>query len=588
MIAIYRQAETKEGKTIRASQEEKNRIQRHVPAVLISVVINFAILALVLCTSDLMYETNDDYGIAEMICNSYPYVGFVNYYLCRAIIAVQNILPDINAFVLLQMVASFISFSCITTVFISRNKSRLTNILLSISVICIFAYDHYGSIQFTKTSALLMTSGLILLADNYIHERKIFIYITAYALFYLGVAFRQKGMFPAMAYAGVFLLVWLLQNGRERLLKKSAIKEIVTAVMLIVISLMPYGLDMKSDAINASTPELKYAREYQAQRVKVTDYPLMENYDDKAEEYKAANLSENDVRIVDRFILDYDGAGSLENLKKINEINYPYMMSKRSVVRSVKKFGGELIYSLTERDFTGIHVIILIALAFFFIFVKKPKAWIYVAAIGFLTVAIYIMLYYMQRPQYRAFYVADVGAAAWILYAIASAGRDRESSVPRRLVGTAAIILIAAMIMPATKNIASMRKYREHKIETATVTEYFKNNPDKVFVEPAAIATPQAVYQTPLKKPVIHGNVVATGGWETLSPHELEKLKKCGMRNPVKDLIDNPNAFFFGTYKIKAMKEYYNKWYCNDGETILFEKVDEIDGNGVYRIRKTG
>ena len=63
---------------------------------LVSLAVNAVILAAVLYFTDLMYETNDDFAIAEKLAAGYPYVGFVNYYLCRALMSLQALLPSVG------------------------------------------------------------------------------------------------------------------------------------------------------------------------------------------------------------------------------------------------------------------------------------------------------------------------------------------------------------------------------------------------------------------------------------------------------------------------------------------------------------
>ena len=58
-----------------------------------SIVINAVILIAMLILTDMAYETNDDYAIASRLAAGYPYVGFVNYYLCKVLIAVQRMIP---------------------------------------------------------------------------------------------------------------------------------------------------------------------------------------------------------------------------------------------------------------------------------------------------------------------------------------------------------------------------------------------------------------------------------------------------------------------------------------------------------------
>ena len=75
--------------------------------------INAAVLAVMLVFTRVTYETNDDYAIASRLAAGYPYVGFVNYFLCKAIIAVQKLIPAVNWYVIVLMAASFAAFTCI-------------------------------------------------------------------------------------------------------------------------------------------------------------------------------------------------------------------------------------------------------------------------------------------------------------------------------------------------------------------------------------------------------------------------------------------------------------------------------------------
>ena len=79
-------------------------------------------------------------------------------------------------------------------------------------------------------------------------------------------------------------------------------------------------------------------------------------------------------------------------------------------------------------------------------------------------------------------------------------------------------------------------------------------------------------------------NEAGTGGWETLSPYKRELLDRYGSGNPVKDILDNPDAYLIGDYKKGMLIDYYNRWYGDENTEIVFEKADEIAGNNVYRI----
>lgn len=554
---------------------------------LISLAVNAAILAAVLYFTDLMYETNDDFAIAEKLAAGYPYVGFVNYYLCRALMAVQAAFPAVNIFTVSQLAASFVSFTVMFKVILDRNK-YFTEIIMGAVVIAFFSLDHYSSMQFTKTSALLMAAGLVFVVDTYINNResslKFVLYsILGYALFFAGVAYRQKGMFPALAFAGVFMLLWLILSGRDYFRGRRPLPEIAIIIVLLAAAMVPYGIDLKSDAVNSGTPELALGREYQAERVKITDYPMIENYEEHKAEYDAIGLSENDLYLIDRWIFDYDGAASLENLKKINEINYPGVLASRSVVRSGKKFLKNSYNAVLDLNFTGMHIILLAVLALYMITAVKPRYWMYPLLMGVLTAGIYIAVYYISRPQYRAFYVADISAAFWILFAL-SIIPERNTKIVRNLICIAAVCAIAYLFVPARDSLASQMKHTEKQIEQAEITEYFAAYPDMFFIGPTTAMKQPASYLDPMTVPVPPANVSGTGGWETMTPYKLDFLAEHGISNPVRGLIDDPDVYFFGESKKGKLREYLNKWYAGDGKEIIFEKVDEVEGNGVYRV----
>lgn len=557
-------------------------------ALLIAAAVNAVVFILITRYTSLFYETNDDYAISQMIADGYPYIGFVNVYLCRLLAALQKMTPDINIFIASQLIMSFVSMTVILWVLLRRRKN-VPALILAAAVIAVFSLDHYSSIQFTKTAALLMMAGLILLVDTYIHDRSLPLFLLAFLLFYAGVAFRQKGMFPALSYAGLYVLLWWIQNRKEVFAgERRPAKELILVVCIAAAALGPYGLDMMSDAENSGTAELKAAREYQAERVRITDYPTYEYYDDNRTEYEAAGFSENDIYMLDRWILDYDGAASYENLKRVNEINYPKVLARRSWKKAAKRFLRDAWTDVRDMSFTGMHIALLIALSLCMLISAGPRKWVHIAAFGLLTSAIYIVIFYYQRAQYRAFYVADAGAAFWLLYTYFSAdkgGKADRRPVIRYAAGMLTAVLILTLMIPGTEMLNKKRARLSGIIESEEIAEYFAQNEDKIFIGPTTVMSVHKSYLDPLSIPSPEANVADTGGWETLSPYKLAALKKYGISNPVKDLIDNEKAYFFGDSYRARLTEYYNKWYGTEGGGIGFIKVDEIDGNGIYIVR---
>lgn len=552
---------------------------------IISLLLNLVILLVILNITGLMYETNDDFTISREIADGYPYVGFVNYYLCRILIEIQKAFPDTNMFVVSQMALSLVSFTAVIKVFLDRSEHLLGK-AMPVIVCAFFALDHYSCIQFTKTSALLMAAGLLWLTDNYLHDRRPLYFAAALLLFYLGAAYRQKAMLPAIAFAVCFVIAWWILNGREYFKGRNLLKESGTVLFLLVLIAVPYGLDKWSDNMNASTPELKYAREYQAERIKTTDYPLLKFYDEDdaaATKYTEAGFSRNDLHLVVHFTLDYDGAASLKNLKRINDINKPYLASSKSWKKAFRDAVIGSGRAVKNTNYTGMHIIIIVVLVLLVICTNKPKAWLYAVLIGMLSVCMYTAIYYMQRPQYRALYVVDVCAAFWLLYASAVSEKSKRAAA-KMISATMCVIVVSALFFPGLKELESQISYNRALTESEAQEKFFAENNDNMYVCIETMMELPLSYLDPLKTPEAPENVTGTGGWETLTPYKLSQLEKYGMTNPIKDLVNSPNTLLYGDAKIDKLAEYYNKWYGNENEIISIERIGEFEGNGIYRV----
>lgn len=553
---------------------------------LVSTALNLAVLGLVFYYVPLFYETNDDYGISDMIAKGYPEIGFVNYYFCKILAGIQSYVGETNVFVVSQIIMSFIAMTVFLKVVIERRKS-FGEVMVTLAAIGILAFDHYSSIQFTKTAGLLMASGLVLLADTYIHERRPFSFAAATCIYYIGTFYRQKGMTPAIAYIGIFMILWWILNREEFKCKfKDWRRELVLIMGIIVLIVVPFGLDYMSDRANESTDEMKRAREYSAERVKITDYPVMDNYEENKAKFDEIDISENDLHLINRWILDYDGAASYENLKKINRINADTKVAKPSLRRTAGKMKRRIMDDMKVRSLSGIHIFIMMLLSFYLALSNKSKNWIYIFAIAILTIVCYLAIIYMGRAQYRAFYIADVSAIFWLIYA-ALQGKKwefRGERIVREVSAILVTVAVASFIGAAVNELNKKADYIEKKIEPEELADYFDSHQDSMFIGASTIMRPDKSYLDPTHLPDPEINVADTGGWETLSSYKLDQLKKYNITNPVRDIVDKENVYYYSDYYREDLTEYLNKWYGNKNGTIIFLPVDEVAGETVYKV----
>ena len=553
-----------------------------------SIVINIVILIAMLAFTRMSYETNDDYAIASRIAAGYPYVGFVNYFLCKPLIMIQKLIPSVNCFVIFLIAASFVSLTCVLYTIFSAGNDRMVRIAAA-AMTALFAFDHYSSIQFTKTAALVMTAGMLMLVDCVTNKKKAPGYIVSVLLIYLGACIRVDALLGAAGFAGIYGIVWLIQN-RSRLKEDGyfTMPRIALYVLLVALVCGAYELDQYSCRINVSTEQLRYAEDYSLYRSNIVDFPTYEYYEDNVAAYDAIGISENDIYLIDHWFFDYEGAASMENLRNIDSIKRNDDSTATILVKSVKKCLRRIYNGVREMSFTGIHIIYLCALALWMLLALRPRHWPFVIGTGLMSLALYLALYYMQRPTYRALYIADIGAAVWLLYYLMD-NIDEKKSARRgasAVMGVAVILITVMLMVPAYRGSESKAAEAEGKRMSETMQEYFMQNEDCLYIWSTTEKKISRVYSSPWRTPDEKDrNVAGTGGWGVLSPYILGRLAEFGVYNPIKDLIDNDKVLFVGNNHIKRLEEYYNKWYGTDKTVIYLQQVDEVDGNKIWAVK---
>ena len=553
-----------------------------------ALIINAVTAGLVFAVTDLAYETNDDFAISSKIADAYPYAGFVNYYLCRALIAVQSLFSELNVYVLFLIVISFISFAYLTKIILDACGSLPVRIML-VSFLLIFSFDHYCAIQFTKTSALVLTAGFIALTDSVIRHKGIPSYIAAFALIYTGTAVRYETLPPVLGVAAVSVAAWMLtdiKNCREEGWFRP--KNLAATGLIIALTAGSFGLISLSHMKNISTPELKYADEYGLYRTNIVDYPTYEYYEDRKDEYDAIGISENDLFLIDNWYFDYDGAATMDNLRKIDGIERPEESLKARAVRSVRKSLRYVLESLQNRASNGIHIAALVILAAAMFVTLKPKRWIYVLAMGGVALGLYMALYFTGRVNYRAFYIADLSAAMWLLYYYAVCSDRDGDGYREKPAAVFAVILLAFSVLSFFQlrdNNISKYERAAGSIMPEAAEAYFAEHSGDAFVWATGEKKHARAYANPLKLPDDSDkNVFNTGSWSVLTPYITDKLAVYGMHNPIKDLTDNDHAYYVGNRFTDRLEEYYNKWYGGEGEKIRLRQVDTVGDYAVWKV----
>lgn len=546
--------------------------------------VNIIIMVVVLLITDMVYETNDDYAISSRIAAGYPYVNFISYQLATILIPVQRLCGFINVYVLYQIIGSLAAFTCILKLILDVNRNKLV-LIATVMIMAIYSFDHYCTIQFTKTSALLMTAGFIILLDSMFNKRKAIYYVIAMLLFYAGALLRFDGMIVALGFAGIYLIFWIVCNRKiipEQYLEK---KRIVLYLVLLVLIAGGWGMQKISCDANVSTPELQKYKAYSELRSEVVDFPIYERYDTNKEKYDKIGISENDLFLVDRWFLDYDGAASSEKLKEIISVDRQFSNHEYSIEKSVIHTLKSTTKSIRNMDFTGIHMVILLLLGLWILLIARPRDFTFVLMMTVVGFCVYAALYYMERPTYRALYIADISATMWILYHFNTVSPEKTSKIGFAT-GIAIVVIMAGLIVPVWTDAQEKALSDDYRIMPKQMVEYFDSHRNDMFVFNTAENRTTASYNTPIISPAVDklSNTMGCGSWGTMSPYIMNILAEYNMTNPIKDLLNNEHAYYVGTYCEEALEEYFTKWY-GDGKNVVLNKVKEIDGIGIWQVR---
>lgn len=541
---------------------------------------NAVTAAIVLLCTHMVYETNDDFAISSRIADGYPEVYFINYYYCLLLTKIQAVTSVLNVHVVAQVVLSFVSFVCILKLVLDNARERIA-VVSACALILFFSIDHYTTIQFTKTAALATIAGSVLLIDALIKRRHLFYYGAGAFLFLLGACIRIEGVIIAFGFAGIYVLSWMVEN-RYELKEVLSSRAIAFGLIMVVIVGGSAALHMASMKANARTPELENYVKYNELRTAVIDFSILDSYEEQKQKYDEAGLSENDIILIKSWMFDYDGAASSENLESIIKIGDGDNKKEMSVKKAIKQFIKGVRSSMKTLTPKGAQIIVLILLGVWLIIAGKGSVRLFVFLTGLATIALHIMMYYIGRPAYRAFYVPNVCAAIVMLYMLSELEEIRK---PKKYPGVLVILAMVLLVIPVYKDAVDTYNANSNRIMSKEFAEHINSNKDDFFVVGTREKKQNPSYIVPWKKPDtrLESNCMGTGSWGTMSPYILNKLASYGMENPIRDTLYNPNAYYVGNKNVGRMEEYYNKWYPKKGQTVRMVKKDEVDGMGVWK-----
>jgi hypothetical protein len=560
-----------------------------------SIAINIVVLVLMLLIFDLRYETADDYFLAETIAlDKYYYFPFTNFFLNSFVGFIQSITPFWNAWSGCQIVFSFFAFVIITYVFLAKSNYWFTK-ALGIFVVFVFSYDHYVTFEFTKTAALLMVAGFLLIVFSIIHRKHFAGVLIGLLSLYIGACYRYSGFIAILAFAILAVILFTILNV-DKIDKNVFVmqkRKMVKIGCILVLILGVSGMNSISNMIDSSTPELKNYIEYSHARSGLTDFPIAK-YSDNKERYNSLGINRDDLEFMVSRHMDPDTIASYENLKQIRAMS---IEQKRYIIGDVVvPFFKQIRSSILHLRLRGLHIMFSVLLLIFVLVFYKKRMWIVPFGVGVLFLALYGYLFYLGRPLYRATYLIDLSTIVWVLFLLDEnclkvriKGRLISSVVKHRV----QVIFIVLIVL-----ISSFTFVHRNAVTTAVkptlagneVMNYVYTHQDKFFItdrfKSARYYNEQYYYKHPLA-PLLDGferNLAGLGQWPMMSPYQHKKMAEHDLSNLFGDIIDNDDVFLIYD-DVSDIEKFFNRHYTKEGEEIYLYLVERIDDYKIWQVK---
>ena len=179
---------------------------------LFAVALNLIIAILCIWVTTFSYANSSDYYNSILICRDhFYYSNTINYILAVIVGTIQYAITDINAFVMVEVALSFAAFTSITFVLADKYNYRKA-FVFSMVINILFALNHYSEIDSTKTSALLLAGGFLLVLNAIRNKRYTLSCWAGVAEILLGTFYCYVYFFVALAFAIAFFFGDMMAN----------------------------------------------------------------------------------------------------------------------------------------------------------------------------------------------------------------------------------------------------------------------------------------------------------------------------------------------------------------------------------------
>lgn len=512
------------------------------------------------------YAVNDDTtmkAIASGAMSGTPdgHLIFVKYALGMLIAGLYRVVCGVDWYGCVMLGTVLVS----VILFIYRAKHLFKNNLIFgvISVIAIFIitiFENYVNFQFTVVSAIAAAAAIFFY--NTIDTKKEHCrweYVIVLLLAWVSYCIRSETFIMALPFAGLSLL---FRDGKWRAK--------ITVGLLLLVGLVAITTVEKTAY---SSEQWKSYQKYNVVRSSVYDYYGVPKYEDNKEFYTTIGMEEWDVKNLDEYNLYMIDGIADEKMQKVSEYNenlqdeIPFSVHiKESVLLLIEG------YFLNRSILVNMLAKMVILANLWFEFKNRRKTgWLNLL---FLAVEAALVVYLaldgriLTRVMTALFLIEFYSALSiWCREHQERMGMMLKSKISKlALVGM--VVLSGVMIFDVYEN---QKVQYEDNLEWEKLQAFYQMNSENVY-----FTNTYYIWQYTDNFNVFEKNTLKNysklGEWSTFSPVEDEELKRYGITDVDKALIEKENVYLIYEEPFDAITDHYLEQY-NDVE---WNQVDEL------------
>lgn len=558
---------------------------------LFAILLNIVFMAICVGLTSFSYVDVSDYNNSILICNQHFYYNSsVNYILAVLIGTLQYAVTDFNCFVLVEILFSFMAFSSFTFVFLDKYNMRKA-VIFSLVINIIFTLNHYSFINSTKTSALLLTAGFLLVLNAIRNKRYSFSCWLGVVEILLGSFFNIVYFFVALGFAIAFFFGDLIAKRKYRLdFQKLFWYFRPFLLMFLLITVLGLGLSQFSYTVNHATEEGERYYEYSALTKSIDTLPYPD-YDENAEAFAQVGI-DNDTEYELLKSGYYDDSKMLNNdsLQLVSDLQK--QENSKTVLYAMGDAFVDLGNNIVSLSTRLIVMIVYLAISAVFILYHKNRFSffpLFYAVAGY--IASVVLRYLYNGAEYLTYGI-------WLLMIVLLINsfnfevlRNQKPSSKLRM-HNGYFIMSIAVILALTASYATLfmihrpdNDNNKDNVPQHLISE-ISRNPDYYYVMDVQTQNEFVRYTENYLHPLWG---FRDGYLENLDSfgyfHNYELLRKRNLPDNIYEAVLKNRKIQVIDKNITFKKEkYFSINYVPEPQKAVYNQVDELDGYKFYEV----